>query len=493
MPVKARKTVSPVPPPHTRATAAPVWERFPLPPALFLLMGLLIGPVWAFLTPPISVPDEFGHLMRAYAVSEGWLVSPNVTPVPQSIVQMHDYAIGFLGVGNRNRQQFKESYLVPLLEQPLQPLDQRLMANPAANLYSFVPYLPQAAGMSLARALQWAPLKLLYTGRLANLLVFLLLTALALHWTPAFHVPWVAVALMPMTMQQVASLSADGFTIASTFLLIAYTLRLMAEPRATPLTGRQYACLGVLIVANALSKFNVFLVLILVLIPAERFASRRQRWLSVAAGVLLAILAAAAWQQANRENIVNFRAFRFSLGVDVTANAQFAAAHPLLVIQAALHTILDYAGTYLTEVVGFLGTLSLPLPAWLVAVYLVVLLILMITAPPGLPASGSKRAWAAGLFAASITAIFFLLFTFETARAKLAVFSPESYVDGMQGRYAIPIFPLLFFVLGQRRTLPPAVAWGMAVVTVLIANVTAWWLLRTTLYAPQFFDMVRQP
>ena len=69
---------------------------------------------------------------------------------------------------------------------------------------------------------RWFPLG----ARIGNLLFFVAVLYLALRIAPVCRPVLFCLALMPMTIHQAASASADGPTIASAFLLFAYVLHL---------------------------------------------------------------------------------------------------------------------------------------------------------------------------------------------------------------------------------------------------------------------------
>jgi uncharacterized membrane protein len=75
--------------------------------------------------------------------------------------------------------------------------------------------------MGLAKLSSQSAIVVLYGARLANLVVYLLLVYVALRILPLGRPVLFCIALMPMTLHQAASVSADALTIASAFLLRA--------------------------------------------------------------------------------------------------------------------------------------------------------------------------------------------------------------------------------------------------------------------------------
>src|ERR1700722_20378302 len=54
-------------------------------PALFAVIAIAFGLLYAFILPPLQAPDEFAHLFRAYGLSQGHFVAPVLTSIPASI------------------------------------------------------------------------------------------------------------------------------------------------------------------------------------------------------------------------------------------------------------------------------------------------------------------------------------------------------------------------------------------------------------------------
>ncbi len=70
---------------------------------VFLILGLLFGLAFVFVTPPFQVPDEYNHFFRAYEISQGKLLSQKVLRsniligfeyFPGSDTKMSSYAVG---------------------------------------------------------------------------------------------------------------------------------------------------------------------------------------------------------------------------------------------------------------------------------------------------------------------------------------------------------------------------------------------------------------
>jgi uncharacterized membrane protein len=94
-----------------------------------------------------------------------------------------------------------------------------------------VGYLPQAAGVALGRLVDASPLACFYLARLANLFAAVVLLFFAVRLAPFGKQLFVLLALLPMTMFELASVSCDALTLAGAMFYMALVLR--ASQRVT--------------------------------------------------------------------------------------------------------------------------------------------------------------------------------------------------------------------------------------------------------------------
>ena len=256
-------------------------------PGLFLALGLLIGTFYAFVVPPMQVPDEMMHFARAYSVSQGVCVASPDIDMPRSFARLNDMFPHWM----------EKHWKIPIGDLPRLalklPLNDHDMAGNGRqrslagfinqNAYHCAPYLPEAVVLNAGRHAALSPLTLMYLCRMTNLVFYVFLTFLALRLLPDFRIVLFCIALMPMALHQGASVSADSTIMAVSFLFTAYVFRLAFAGDPEKPGIRHYLILTVLIVFLALSKAIICAVFLLFLIPGKSFPSRRSRWLVIAA------------------------------------------------------------------------------------------------------------------------------------------------------------------------------------------------------------------
>lgn len=414
------------------------------PERFFLIAGLLAGLVFLAGTPPFQVPDEPAHFYRAYAVSEG---QPWAVRGPEGLGARLPASIQELGTGLRGDLPFhpkrkvrpgtiRRAFRVPLETERRVFVDYRTSAQ-----FTLVPYLPQAAGIAVARAFGAPPLGLLYAARVANLLVATALVLLALRGLPSYRWLTAMLALTPMAVFLRGSASADALGTAVAFLL-AGTVARLAWGEEEPRGWKDVAVLAACCAALCLSKpVYVPLALLALLIPPARLPGGRR----APALLLLGLVTAAAFGLAMGTARAVDIPVRLDAAVDREGQIRDALADPLRVAGIVAEDYLRQGDRYVAQVVGQLGWLDANLPRPLLWGYTLLL---------GLLALFDTRRtvavlpWQRVLLAVASLAVLALV-----SASQYAAWTPHGadYVEGIQGRYFLPLVPAAAWMLHTRR------------------------------------------
>jgi uncharacterized membrane protein len=437
------------------------------PDRFFLLAALLFGAVLAAVTPPFQVPDEPAHFYRAYRVSEGHLdLVPGglrEAPLPAGIHRIGVDLLGDLPFDNQKRiapRKILAAFQVPL--EPERP-ESTFFAN--SLQYTFVPYVPQAAGIAAGRFLGAPPLALLHLARLANLLFGVLGVAFAVRRLPAFKWLTAMVALTPMALSLLGSASADVTSIVAAFTLVSVTAKLAWGEKAA--TRGDFLLLTASAVALCASKPPYMpLALLAFLIPAARFPWRRAGFLLLHTSLSFA---AAAWSVVTSRTV---GIIRFGAGVDVERQIHDSLVHPLGFLWVLIHDYAVHTPRYLGELVGQLGWLDTRIPTPLRVVYLAVLLALVfLETNPGI----EVRRWQRGIAATATLAAMAVV-----SASQYAIWTPygADLIEGIQGRYFLPLVPGAVWALHDRRwagRIPPdRLALALAAFSLLSCGIAVW-------------------
>jgi len=403
-------------------------------PPLFVAVALLLGLAFAFVTPPFEVPDEQNHFWRTLAIGRGHFLT-NGGPDSILVVKSTQNFVWVL-----SRTEPRETLAQKLRIAASLPYD----GTPGGTVrfaawYTPLPYMAQ----SLLGALPLRPMIVFYGGRVANLLVAVILIALAIREAPEYGGIFAAAALLPMSLYELASLSADATTIALAWLFTA--MLLVARRRAWMVALAGFAL--------ALCKPAYFLIALLAFVTPFRWRGRIAIIAGTAAGTLLSIAAASRG---------GYNA-RVGLPVDAASQIRCIVAHPTQFVGVAMHDVVTNGRFYIEEMVGRFGANEIKLSPLAVGAEIALLIAVAFTAGTALP--GRTRMVTIAITALTVFGILlsqYLIWSIVCSDA----------IEGVQGRYFLEILPLFLVAISLPRLRWHISSWVIVVVAI-VCNVVA--------------------
>jgi uncharacterized membrane protein len=330
----------------------------------------------------------------------------------------------------------------------------------------FYQYLPTIAGVTLGQLLHLGMVPTLYLGRLFSLIVYILLLTLAIRLAPArFKTLFVLLGLVPLTLASAGTFSYDNVLTELAFVFLAYVLRLAFEEQHVRV--RDMVLISIIAVLIIPLKHVYFPLLFLVLlIPAAKWPRPyvKALWCAGASVCILAITGAFASGH---------------LAYDATQTLQNQQANALPA-EPQNYTIGSFFANTLSGVIIYLRSLlhdlglfaDLPtgfafaekLPVWFY--YLLFVLLILSAAPSDdqkTALSGDQKTAIANNnhIELSITAgqrlvlgvIALIIYGLVVASGITSTPQGNQLIAGVQGRYMIPIVPLVVLALsGWLRT-----------------------------------------
>lgn len=462
---------------------------------VFALASIAIFGFYFALSLPLGfAADEPTHAYRAYQFTQGDLL-PRIVDVPKSHLNDPgkrvggEISTGFAAVAQLSGDKvadIKPGYVYPVSFLKEHRWD-KLENGPRAYmhfentvLYSPANYVPQTITFAIARILNIPAVATLFLGRFSVVIFSLICAWLIFRFLPKqWHWPLAFVLTIPTSLTLGGSLSPDPIINGVTGVLAAYTVYLGLQiHRKQPITNRQYLALGILIFWTCLLKPPYIIMIgfpfLAVAVPGliHKLVSIRKLLLVFLPGLITGV----AWNAMISAYTVPYRnvALIDPVVPDAHAQMQYVAHHPLAFFAATLKTIPD---TYTGVMVGAHGLVGQHfIPAfygimlglvWF-ALLAVIVVILPINIKPSRIIRGASGLTGLGLFGA----VYFLIYLSWSA-----VGAP--IVDGIQGRYLIPLLPLLIFIgLGLWRGITNkwvinTVLAGMVCVTIMGASLAA--------------------
>lgn len=419
------------------------------PQRLFVVAGLCAVVAFTFVTPPFQVPDEVGHFWRAESIAYGTIL-PRMSPAGAAGELPKDLAalvhVFWKNTGNVRitGDDFHRARWVRIEGE--NPVPVRYPAG-----YTPVPYVPQILAALVARATHAIPLVTFYLGRLFNALAYVGIVALAIRIAPLLRWLFAAAALLPMATYLAASWSPDSMTIALSFLFTAALLRGVKTSGDLAFVATTGAVAG-------LCKPAYFLIALLALVvPVARARWRVIILWATAAGVALAM-----WNAARA-----FAPARPGVRIDASEQIDCIRHDPSVFLDAIVHEARLHGYEYAEQGVGRLGLLDVRLPSLIVPTEL---LLLLLCAWSGTAAVFMRvRLIALLLVVATIAGIALSSYVGWTAVC-------ARQIDGIQGRYFLPIVPLLLAVISapvlRRETIAAIAVLGVSAIANAAALVT---------------------
>lgn len=413
---------------------------------LFLRISIVVGTLFALTTPPFQVADESRHFARAYELSEQTLrmlrLIPGQDGLPASLVEALRQTEHWQ---NSSAPKATPGQIWELTQADLQPTRRAHYVETAH--YTFVSYLPQIAVIMPLRLAGLNPALTLYVARLAALLFWMALTYRAIERIPVAKPLLLFITLLPMTLFQAGSLSADSVTCALSFLLIAEYLRLTYSAR--PVTVRQVLWVGGLGAALTAAKFVYApLIGLYALIPHPAFRSRAFQFaggLFVVGIALLVLLAPFNTLFAEATSLyVNRPAALTTTGPTPYPELNFWLSDPLNLPRTLLATASRWGRSYMDDFVGSLGWYGATLPSYLYVITVVMLWLTAFRAAEPVEVSARQKGLLL-LICFVITAAICVGMSMDLRE------NPQSTLQlrGIQGRYFTPFSLLIGLVMSN--------------------------------------------
>lgn len=424
-----------------RASIVKAWRFLLQRPEWFAAgLTLLSGIFLIAATPPLQGGDEPAHIFRVYQLASGQLLGERLGDsfggeVPRGWVETFTFISGDLPFHPGAKAD--PGALEERLWQKSVDMSPQFLAFQSA---AYVPttYLPYIPTMWLGLQLHAPPLVLVYALRFFGLLCGTATVFFALRLLPRFRQFFILLLLTPMYVFQLATVNGDMVTNSCTVLLVALVLRLAQDRRRA--SGRVLAVLAALSLTVGLSKTAYIpLLAVLLLLPTDVFGSmwRRATWLISI--IVLAIGLSAAWIAASSAVYAPLRA---DVQIDPLQQLEFVLANPLHFIGVVTTDFISkFFNFYWDGFIGRLGWGDVALPLVAVMGYGLLLWFALLWSDGEQTAQAVyPRAVAALAIVTSALVIFLLVYL---------VFSPvgAGHIEGVQGRYFLPLAMLLPFAL----------------------------------------------
>lgn len=434
---------------------------------IFLFSSVAFGLLSCLIFLPGSIPDENGHIQSCY------LWYNRILGIPSKVVETDEKLVyrsyetymraddaALLSLTRDDAKALNKDGYREYVKQFKLFCSKEEAALVPATLYSMtvspVVYLPAILAFLIARFLRLSFVPMLYLGRIFMLGFYVLCGWWAIRRVPVRKSILYVCASLPMAIHLSASFSYDSVILALSFVLVAELIRWVwgNEERIS-----WQRILFVAIVAFLLAPCKVMsylpILLLIFAVPKQRFAGRISRTgaflIAFAAGILGVCIV-------NASTILHTVA-EGSIPGQSAYGARYAIAslleNPANTFGTILNTLYVKSGWFIQSMVGaYLGSLDISVSASIINLFVFVLLLACIPESQEQVPLRPKKSVFYYLLAPTLCYLFFSfgLLLWETPLGSNVVY-------GLQGRYFLPMLPLVCYALSYNRLSAPEGMW----------------------------------
>ncbi len=452
------------------------------PVAAYALLASAGCAVFLAVIPPLQVADEPGHFFHAWHLSQGRFL-PDVVEgyaggtMPRAYLQLRDRSSPLFW---NTQIRLSPELMDELNDLKVDPADVQPANFPAVSVHSAIAYLPQAVGLRLANWWSATATFHVFAGRVANFIccgtVTLLAIRLAGRWSPCL----VVVSLLPQTLHQMSTLSADGLTNSLALLGFAMVLRWRDDPGDSTPVREIILWWGLTTLLAWCKSVYVVWPLLIWLVPARRFGGVRKQFVWCMVGLTAAVISLGLWSHLVKAYWPDPH-YGTKDPTSRSGQLAFLAGNPVWFCGAIANAFYRHSTVHLNQLIGTFGwaNIPLPLPATLLMAGTTLAGITLLRSAPagGGPQSEPPCSGELSIPPIEIKDRLLVLVAILGTIALMSVglylwWSPvgSHTVEGIQARYLIPLLPLLAVLFDvQALGIPPYRPhwrWGLALITV---------------------------
>ncbi len=416
--------------------------------------ALFLGCMYMAVLPPLSAPDEIAHFASAYAISNQIMGMERTDEYGFVRMRKEDEFLQNVEMVSGDEERMSLGRL--LEEETWQAIadhafplfvsaEQKEMVSSVVGQNHSTPisYLVPALGITVARLLGVNCIALAFMGRFFQLMFYAAMVYASVRVLPFGKMVLFGVSMLPMALHLAASYSYDAFLMGTCFFFGSYCLHLAyAKPMVT---WKDILLLAVLAAAFGPCKMIYAVMLgFALLIPVKKFGNWK-RWGISAAAVLAAF--AAAMVLVNRATITNY-AVSTDTYVEWASEPAYSFSwvihNPFISMRIFYDSLVHLGDEWTLQMFGsMLGNLDpvLSVPFAVIAGMASCLILLSLrNAGEALYMKPWQKFWVCLIAFGSLLGLM---------GAMLIAWTPfgSPVVEGVQGRYLLPVIPFVFLCL----------------------------------------------
>ena len=297
-----------------------------------------------------------------------------------------------------------------------------------------IEYIPQICGILLARLLHLGQTPTLYLAQFMALVFYVACGYIAIRLSP-FPELFTVIALFPMAVRSAGSFSYDSFINAVSLIYVALLLKFIYDARTSTITVWQLMltfCLGIILAPCKI--IYIPLSLLLFAVPKEKWKKKRHRWFFICTETAISIFVGIYMNTAVLTRSVS-SGNTFGPWGNLAYSMSDLVTHPFEMIRLTLSTMINQALNLVFMGVGGLQYVNIENT---IVVGFILLALFSIPRQQSLIVTRKQKLLYAFLWICVAGLGYAAALTWTTVGSY--------YIMGMQGRYMIPLFPILFLI-----------------------------------------------
>lgn len=398
-----------------------------------LVSVLALSLLYSLVFPPFSVPDEKVHYATAYSYSNKMMFDYSDT---DTYISMRKDDVEMLVNTNVSVNLTDVAYAADNFSFAVK--DASASRYPDGPMtYRLLSYFPQAIGITIGRLCHLGAYPTFYLARFFACAFFAVLLYIAVKIIPFNKGALAVIGVLPMTLHLAGSCSYDPYTIGMTFIMIAQFVKLIYGHGG--ISAKETVVTLIICLLAIPYKIVYFAVPCLaLLIPRERF--KKLRIATIASYILIGLAGILILQLPSRLNQLTGQG---NFAAKDTYTLQMLIKNPLYTIKMYFVTLFDTSSWYYETMIGKrLGWLELDAPSLYIIFFTLLLLLAFVKKEDdeyhtfNIPAKILS-----GIIAVVTVAVTMLVLCIDHTSTS------SMHIQGVQGRYFIPILPLVMLAV----------------------------------------------
>ena len=429
------------------------------PENIFSVLIFIVGTFLLFITPLGANTDEETYLARIWEMSHGAILPNSYLSQGAKLPSI------FLSISYRQQVNADAIDLDTWKDQASKKIDWSNFSNylTRATYFPTLFFVQSVIMGILGRLLDFPVMAIYYTIRFSYLLIYIALIYFSIRLIPFGKWAIGVASVLPMCIIQASAVSSDSINIGVSFLFISWIL-LQISRQETVFSKRDLLITCFLIFCVTTLKVNYTLQLILLLfIPRKKLGSKKNLLIMYATAILCFCICTIGWNFL----ILKQSSLQNASDLDPVFQLKTLLSNPFIFLKSLSNTLRTHLVQFFKETIGVSGYGYWDLPN---IVYWAMPIILIFS----LFCEKNKVALPSSLRIIMIVLLLFGVFIIFAIFYVVATTPASSIIWGVQGRYFLPLIPLLLLSISFTNSMKiDPLPWVIPAI-IFILTITCW-------------------